>query len=109
MTRLKLIALEKLLEMKENKDAFTLVDTLLEESYREGHIPGAVNIPLDKIAQQAKAQLDKRATIVTYCGGYACKASTMAARKFLGLGYKNVLDFKAGKKAWKDAGLELER
>jgi rhodanese-related sulfurtransferase len=109
MTRLKFITLEKLLEMKENKDVFTLVDALPEESYREGHIPGAINMPSEKIARQAEAQLDKTATIVTYCGSYACKASTIAARKLIGIGYKNVLDFKAGKKAWKDAGFEWEK
>ncbi|MDD5677027.1 MAG: rhodanese-like domain-containing protein [Kiritimatiellae bacterium] len=109
MKKLTLITLETLMEMKENKEAFTLVDTLSGESYHEGHIPGAINIPVDKIDQLAPTLLDKRATIVTYCGGYACTASTRAARTLLDLGYKHTLDFKAGKKGWQDAGLEMEK
>lgn len=109
MSKVHLITLEELLEMKEAKEAFTLVDTLSEESYREGHIPGAVNIPAATVAQQAESRLDKRAKIVTYCGSYACGASADAARKLLDLGYKRTVVFKAGKKGWKDAGLELEK
>jgi hypothetical protein len=45
---------------------------------------------------------------VVYCGGYACQASTEAAR-ILGMGYRRTLDFKAGKKGWVDANLELEQ
>jgi phage shock protein E len=36
--------IEKLLEMRSNDEKFTLVDVLSEENYKDGHIPGAINI-----------------------------------------------------------------
>jgi len=46
---------------------------------------------------------------VVYCNSYACQASTWTARALMELGYQNTLDFKASKKGWVDAGLELEK
>ena len=48
----------------------TLVDVLSPESFGSRHIPGAVNLPVAEIARRAPALLpDRRARIVTYCGG----------------------------------------
>jgi rhodanese-related sulfurtransferase len=107
MPKLKMITLEQLLEMKANEEEFVLLDTLTEDTYQEGHLPDAVNIPSDDVAKRGKDTLGKNDTIVTYCASYTCKASTVAAQKLLSLGYKKVLDFKAGKKAWEAAGFEL--
>ena len=109
MAKIRMVTLEKLLEMKANDESFTLVETLSEEAYKEGHIPGAINIPSDRIVRLAQDQLDKGETVVTYCADYACKASTIAAAKLIDTGFEDVLDFKGGKKLWVDAGLELEQ
>ena len=108
MSKVKFITLEKLLEMKANEEEFTLVDALPKEAYEKGHLPGAVNIPSDDVADAASEKLEKNATIVTYCANYGCEASTIAARKLLDLDYANVVDFKGGKKVWQEAGFELE-
>ncbi|MBI2655290.1 rhodanese-like domain-containing protein [Candidatus Woesearchaeota archaeon] len=109
MEKIKFLAIEGLLEMIENKENFKLVEVLREDSYNEGHIPGAINIPADMLQGLASKHLDKNDTIVVYCSSYGCHASTNAAKTLLDLGYRKVLDFKAGKKGWADAGLELER
>ena len=108
MKKIIFITLEKLLEMIANNEEFTLVEVLSEESYNQGHIPGAINIPLDEIGSLADKYLKKNNTIVVYCSSYSCHASTKAAKVLLELGYENVLDFKAGKRGWKHSGLELE-
>lgn len=108
MKRIKFIALDQLLEMKTNHDDFMIVDVLSPEKFQDGHIPGAVNIPANKIAQEAKNRIDKKDTVVVYCGSYTCGASTVAARELLDLGYTKTLDFKGGKKAWTNAGMDLE-
>ena len=108
MERIRFITIEQLLEMMENKDKFKLVEVLGEESYNEGHIPGAINIPVDDLQKEAPKKLDKSEKIVVYCASYHCKASTRAAEILIKIGYKMVLDFKGSKKLWADSGLELE-
>lgn len=51
-------------------DDFQLVETLPEEKFREAHLPGAVNLPPDRIRQLAAQVLpDRQREIVVYCGG----------------------------------------
>jgi rhodanese-related sulfurtransferase len=52
----------------DRKDEIKVVETLALERYREAHLPGALNIPPDKIKELAPQVLpDKNAEIVTYC------------------------------------------
>ena len=80
-----------------------------EDSYKDGHIPNAINIPVDNLERYVSKKLKKTDTIVVYCASYSCHASTNAAKALLEIGYKNVMDFKGGKKTWVDAGFELEK
>ena len=107
--KLRFVTIEKLLEMKANNEMVTLVDVLSEESFKAGHIPGAINIPLGSLESLAERYLNKQDTIVVYCGSYSCQASTKAARKLLEMGYENTFDFKAGKRGWQHTGLGLEK
>ncbi len=57
--------LKNRLDRKEN---IKVVETLAPERYREAHIPGALNIPPEKIRELAPQLLpEKNAEIVTYC------------------------------------------
>lgn len=107
--KLHFITIERLLEMKANDEKFALVDVLSEESYREGHIPGPINLPLEKLESLADSTLNKQDMIVVYCSGYSCQASTKAAIKLQVMGYQKILDFKAGKRGWQHTGLDLEK
>jgi rhodanese-related sulfurtransferase len=107
--KLKFITLEDLLEMRANNEKYKLVEVLSEEEYEKGHIPGAINIPLDKLEALARQKLKRPDTIIVYCASYSCQASTKAARKPLEMGYDKTLDFKGGKRWWRHAGLELQR
>jgi rhodanese-related sulfurtransferase len=107
--KLKFITLEDLLEMRANSEKFKLVEVLSEEEYEEGHIPGAINVPLDKLEALARRKLKKTDIIIVYCASYSCQASTKAARKLLEMGYNRTLDFKGGKRWWRHAGLELQK
>jgi len=52
----------------DRKGSVKLVETLAPERYREAHLPGALNIPPDKIKEVAPQLLpDKDAEIITYC------------------------------------------
>jgi rhodanese-related sulfurtransferase len=52
----------------DRKEDMKVVETLAPERYREAHIPGALNIPPEKIKELAPQMLpNKNAEIVTYC------------------------------------------
>lgn len=56
------------LKTKLDQKQITVVGTLAPERYREAHIPGALNIPPDKIKELAPQLLpNKQTEIVTYC------------------------------------------
>ena len=49
-------------------EEFTLVETLPEVAYQHIHLPGAINIPPDRVNQLAPQLLpDKSAEIIVYC------------------------------------------
>ncbi|MCI0411374.1 rhodanese-like domain-containing protein [bacterium] len=57
--------LEKKIESGEH---FFLVETLPEEKYRKAHLPGALNLPPDRLRELAPFILpDKNALIIVYC------------------------------------------
>jgi phage shock protein E len=52
----------------DRKDSVKVVETLAAERYRQGHLPGALNIPPENIRQLASQLLpNKDVEIVTYC------------------------------------------
>jgi len=58
----------KELKEKVDRNAIKVVETLAPERFREAHIPGALNIPPEKIKELAAQLLpNKSAEIVTYC------------------------------------------
>ena len=44
-----------------------LVEVLPREEYEEEHLPGAVNIPLRRIDDEAAKVLDPSAPVIVYC------------------------------------------
>jgi rhodanese-related sulfurtransferase len=44
-----------------------LVETLPEEEYREGHLPGALSLPLKQLTAERAAALDRARPVVVYC------------------------------------------
>lgn len=106
--KIKFISKEQLFELMENRENFILVEVLAKESYDAGHVPMAINIPVDKLEELAPTMLpDKQQRIVVYCSDFLCTASTGAARFLQSLGYVNVFDYKGGKDDWSKAGLPL--
>ena len=52
----------------DRKQGIAVVETLAPERYREAHIPGALNIPPERIKELAPQLLpNKDDEIVTYC------------------------------------------
>jgi rhodanese-related sulfurtransferase len=65
---LKTISREELKEKIDRKDPFLLVETLAPEKYQQAHLPGAINLPPERLSELAPKLLpDKNALIVVYC------------------------------------------
>src|ERR1700746_3881672 len=66
-TRMESTISTKDLKSKLDPKQVTVVETLAPERYREAHIPGAVNIPPERIKELARQFLPKKdAEIITY-------------------------------------------
>jgi rhodanese-related sulfurtransferase len=62
------VSREELKAKMDGGKAFTLVETLQEVAYKHEHLPGAVNLPPDRVRELAPSLLpDKSAEIVVYC------------------------------------------
>ena len=62
------ISRDELKRKIDRKDDFVLVETLAEIAYDHAHLPGAINLPPDKIGKLAPQLLpDKNAEIIVYC------------------------------------------
>jgi rhodanese-related sulfurtransferase len=65
---IKTISRDELKQKIERKDDFLLVETLPKATYDHAHLPGAINLPSDKVSVLAPTLLpDKDADIVVYC------------------------------------------
>ncbi len=47
-----------------------LIEVLPAEEYAEGHIQGAVNLPLKKLSRVTATSLDHSRPVITYCQDY---------------------------------------
>ena len=98
--------LKRLLDAGED---IVLVEALPEKHYRDGHLPGALNLPHDDVDACAPTLLpDKSVPIVVYCASAPCRNSSIAAERLSALGYADVRDYHEGKQDWIEAGLPTE-
>ncbi|MEU6738607.1 rhodanese-like domain-containing protein [Streptosporangium sandarakinum] len=86
-----------------------VVDALGGDYYAQQHLPGALALVENEVADRAAELLpDKDAAIVTYCSNPACGNSEAVARRLTGLGYTNVRKYREGIQDWVEAGLPVE-
>lgn len=78
--------------VKEAQDspATRLVDVRSPEEYRDGHVPGAVNVPLESLQDAPRLLTDKKAQLCLYCASGA--RSAMAAGMLRRMGYENCVN-----------------
>jgi rhodanese-related sulfurtransferase len=51
-------------------DGAQLVEVLPPQEFEEEHLPGATNIPLKQLTEQAAASLDKARPVIVSCWDY---------------------------------------
>jgi rhodanese-related sulfurtransferase len=87
----------------------TILDVNGTDSYKQGHIPGAIDFTATKQKLASVLPKDKNALVVAYCGGPKCNAYESAAKAAKELGYKNVKHLTAGISGWQTAGEKMEK
>ena len=88
-------------------EIFKLVEISNPDDFDNGHIDGAINIPLDSLAREASKRFRKFQQIVIYVQQEVSSVGTVAAGRLQRLEFSNVALLTGGKEAWRNAGLPL--
>ena len=65
-----------------------LLDVRTPQEYREGHIPGSINVPLQSLSTADQIPAGKDTLLFVYC--YSGSRSAQAVRLLTGMGYTNI-------------------
>jgi hydroxyacylglutathione hydrolase len=83
---------------------FILLDVRTAEEYAEGHIQGAVLIPVQELGERL-AEVPKDKQVYVYC--HSGRRSAMASKLLAENGYTRIENVVGGITAWKDAGFPV--
>lgn len=99
------------LEALKQTDMMILLDARPPDRYLEGHIPGALSLPITTFEQSyasVSTKLEAGKTLVLYCIGYDCIDSSLLARELKNKGHQEIYVFKGGMDEWQALGLPIQ-
>lgn len=86
------ITAEEAKQIMDTEEGYIILDVRTQEEYDQGHIPGAIVISHEEIAEKAEDVLtDKEQLILVYCR--SGRRSKIAAEALVELGYTNIKEF----------------
>ena len=86
------ITAEEAKQIMDTEEGCIILDVRTQEEYDQGHIPGAIQISHEEIADKAEEVLtDKDQLILVYCR--SGRRSKLAAEALVELGYTNIKEF----------------
>ena len=86
------ITAEEAKQIMDKEEGFVILDVRTQEEYDQGHIPGAIVISHEEIAEKAEKVLtDKDQLILVYCR--SGRLSKIATEALVELGYTNIKEF----------------
>ncbi|MCG3207499.1 MAG: Thiosulfate sulfurtransferase GlpE [Anaerolineae bacterium] len=89
-----------------NRDDVVILDVREDYEYAEGHIPGAVLLPLGQIPNRL-AEIPKDKTVIAVCrSGNRSNQATQFLRQ---QGFDNVHNMTGGMNSWSSAGYQVEK
>lgn len=99
------IEVEELRDRIRSADDLQVVDVRRVGEYAAGHVPGAVNVPLDTLEERI-GELDRHKPIAAICeGGYRSSIGTSILERH---GISPLVNVTGGTAAWRKAAFELE-
>ena len=88
------------------KGLVTVLDVRPPDEYAAGHVPGAINVPMEKLEDYLR-KLPKKREVVAYCRGPYCLMSFEAVAMLRKRGWK-ARRLEDGFPEWKAAGFPVE-
>ena len=86
------ITAEEAKQIMDSEEGYIILDVRTQEEYDQGHIPGAIVISHEEIAEKAEEVLtDNDQLILVYCR--SGRRSKIAAEALVELGYTNIKEF----------------
>ena len=86
------ITAEEAKQIMDSEEDYIILDVRTQDEYDQGHIPGAIVISHEEIAEKAEQVLtDKEQLILVYCR--SGRRSKIAAEALVELGYTNIKEF----------------
>lgn len=82
-----------------------LIDVREEEEYEDGHVPGAVNVPMS-VFQMRLDEIPKDTPVVMVCR--TGQRSAMTSQFLGGQGFTDIYNLMGGTKRWDELDLPLE-
>lgn len=100
---------EQLQEARAAGTALVLVDLRSPDEFAAGHVPGAVNIPLDQVGARVGdfRALQKKGEIVLYCR--SGRRTAQAVQTLESAGLDGLRHLKGDMQGWEAAGLPVEK
>lgn len=80
--------------------------------YTEGHLPGAISLPLGEAGaklSEFQQTVNAGKPLILYCNGYGCPDSFDLGLLLLNAGYRDVRVYEGGFPEWRDAGLPVSK
>jgi rhodanese-related sulfurtransferase/predicted transcriptional regulator len=94
------------LKARMRKGLVTVLDVRPAEEFKQGHLPGAHNVPLSQLKRWL-SRLDRKTEIIAYCRGAYCVLSFEAVAQLRAKGF-TAQRLEEGFPEWRAAGLPVE-
>ena len=99
------ITVPDLLDRQASSQNIVVVDVRASGEYKSGHVPGAINIPHDKLDKKLD-KLSQADSVVLYC--FNGKRTRQAEQTLLDNHFENVFHLEGGLTSWRQHGRKLK-
>jgi rhodanese-related sulfurtransferase len=99
--------------MQVGRDPGTLLlDARIAAAYRQGHIPGALSLPVGEFAATLPAlepRLRRARLLIVYCSAVTCSDASDLAARLWAAGLKDLLVYRGGMADWTGRGHDVAK
>jgi len=104
----KLLSATMAIRLMNNNDDALIIDTRSVSEYKNGHIKGAKNTPLNEFAKNLDGYAKfKDKPVLVYCN--SGNTATRALKMLKKAGFENINNLEGGIAAWKEANMPLSK